>query len=156
MSASLVLQSCQTLCYPAVRQAPLSMGFPRQKYCSGLLFPSPGIFLTQGSNQSLLRWQADSLPLSHLGSPCFSSVQFSRSVVSDSSRPHESQHARPLCPSPTPGVHSDSTSIESVMPSVSTIIPTCLYTRMPCLNKCWLIGFTVMILELKWTIGMTI
>ena len=42
-------------------------------------------------------------------SPCqFSSVQFSRSVVSDSLQPHESQHARPPCPSPTPGVHSDS------------------------------------------------
>ena len=38
----------------------------------------------------------------------FSSVQFSRSVVSDSLQPHESQHARPPCPSPTPGVHSDS------------------------------------------------
>ena len=37
-----------------------------------------------------------------------SSVQFSRSVVSDSLWPHESQHARPPCPSPTPGVHSDS------------------------------------------------
>ena len=36
------------------------------------------------------------------------SVQFSRSVVSDSLRPHESQHARPPCQSPTPGVHSDS------------------------------------------------
>ena len=47
----------------------------------------------------------------------FSSVQFSRSVVSDSLRPHESQHARPPCPSPTLGVHSDLTSIESVMPS---------------------------------------
>ena len=35
-------------------------------------------------------------------------VQFSRSVVSDSLRPHEPQHARPPCPSPTPGVHSDS------------------------------------------------
>ena len=35
----------------------------------------------------------------------FSSVQFSSSVVSDSLRPHEPQHARPLCPSPTPGVH---------------------------------------------------
>ena len=43
--------------------------------------------------------------------PCsaqFSSVQFSLSVVSDSLRPHELQHARPPCPSPTPGVHSDS------------------------------------------------
>ena len=37
-----------------------------------------------------------------------SSVQFSRSVVSDSLQPHASQHARPPCPSPTPGVHSDS------------------------------------------------
>ena len=33
------------------------------------------------------------------------SVQFSRSVVSDSLWPHEPQHARPPCPSPTPGVH---------------------------------------------------
>ena len=33
------------------------------------------------------------------------SVQFSHSVVSDSLRPHEPQHARPPCPSPTPGVY---------------------------------------------------
>ena len=38
----------------------------------------------------------------------FSSVQFSCSVVSHSLRPHESQYARPPCPSPTPGVHSNS------------------------------------------------
>ena len=38
----------------------------------------------------------------------FSSLHFSRSVVSDSLRPHESQHARPHCPSPTPRVHSNS------------------------------------------------
>ena len=37
-----------------------------------------------------------------------SSVQFRRSVVSDSLRPHESQYARTPYPSPTPGVHSDS------------------------------------------------
>ena len=36
------------------------------------------------------------------------SVQFSCLVVSDSLRPHESQHTRPPCPSPTPGVHSNS------------------------------------------------
>ena len=36
------------------------------------------------------------------------SVQFSRLVVSDSLPPHESQHTRPPCPSPTPGVHSNS------------------------------------------------
>ena len=38
----------------------------------------------------------------------FLSVQFSRSVMSDSLWPHESQHARPPCPSPTSGVYSDS------------------------------------------------
>ena len=38
----------------------------------------------------------------------FSSVQFSCSIVSDSLRPHESQHARTPCPSPTSGVHSHS------------------------------------------------
>ena len=38
----------------------------------------------------------------------FSSVQFSRSVVSDSLQSHESKHARPPCPSPTPRVHSNS------------------------------------------------
>ena len=37
-----------------------------------------------------------------------SSVQFSRSVVSDSLRPHESQHTRPPCPSSSPRVHSNS------------------------------------------------
>ena len=43
--------------------------------------------------------------LTSLSSP---SVQFSRSVVSDSLRSHELQHARPPCPSPTPGVHLNS------------------------------------------------
>ena len=38
----------------------------------------------------------------------YSSVQFSRSVMSDSLRPHESQHTRPPCPLPSPGVHANS------------------------------------------------
>ena len=38
----------------------------------------------------------------------FSSVQFSPSVVSNSLRPHELKHSRPPCPSPSPGIHSDS------------------------------------------------
>ena len=45
------------------------------------------------------------------------SVQFSRSVMSDSLQPHESQHARPPCPLPTPGVYSN-----SVMPSSHLIL----------------------------------
>ena len=44
----------------------------------------------------------------HIWTETASSVQFSRSVVSDSLWSHESQHTRPPCPSPTPGVHSDS------------------------------------------------
>ena len=40
----------------------------------------------------------------------FSSVQFSRSVMSDSLRPHDSQYARPPCPTQTPGVYLNSCS----------------------------------------------
>ena len=51
------------------------------------------------------------------------SVQFSCSVVSDSLRPHESQHARPPCPSPTPGVHSDSRpSSQWCHPAISSYV----------------------------------
>ena len=52
----------------------------------------------------------------------FYSVQFSRSVVPDSLQPHESQHSRPPCSSPTPRVHSDSMSIKSMMPSSHLIL----------------------------------
>ena len=41
----------------------------------------------------------------HINPAQFSSVQFRLSVMSDSLRPHESQHSRPPCPSPTPGVY---------------------------------------------------
>ena len=52
-----------------------------------------------------------------------SSVQFSRSVMSNPLQPHELQHARPPCPSPTPGVHSNSCpSSQSVMPSSHLIL----------------------------------
>ena len=43
-----------------------------------------------------------------IGNWAFNSVQFSHSVVSDSLRPHEMQHARPPCPSTTPRVYSNS------------------------------------------------
>ena len=59
------------------------------------------------------------------GSSKFNSVQLSRSVMSDSLRPHESQHTRPPCPSPYPGVHSDSRpSSQSCHPAISSsVIP---------------------------------
>ena len=53
----------------------------------------------------------------------FSSVHFSHSVVSDSLWPHESQHTRPPCPSPTPGVHSNSyPSSQWCHPSISSFV----------------------------------
>ena len=51
-----------------VCRGPLSMGFPRQKYWSGLTFPSPGDLPNTGIEPASPALQADSLPLSHLGS----------------------------------------------------------------------------------------
>ena len=69
-----VAQSCPTL-RPHGHQAPLSVGFSRQEYWSGLPFPCPGNFLTQGSNRihvsCLLHWQAGSLPLALPGKLSF-------------------------------------------------------------------------------------
>ena len=57
------------------------------------------------------------------------SDQISRSVMSDSLQPHESQHARPPCPSPTPGVHPDSCpSSQWCHPAISSSVvpfPSC-------------------------------
>ena len=49
--------------WTVAHQTPLSMGFPRQYYWSGLPFPSPGDLLNQGLNPGLLLWQVGSLPL---------------------------------------------------------------------------------------------
>ena len=59
------------------------------------------------------------------GEGCRSSVQFSRSVVSDSLRPHELQYARPPCPSPTPLVYSNSCPLSRLChPTISSsVIP---------------------------------
>ena len=68
LSCSVVSDSLQPH-WTVAHQAPLSMEFSRQEYWIGLPFLLWGIFLTQGSNLcflSLLHWQAESLPLSHL------------------------------------------------------------------------------------------
>ena len=51
------------------RQAPLSMGFPRQEYWGELPLPSPGDLLNPGIKPTSPALQADSLPLSHQGNP---------------------------------------------------------------------------------------
>ena len=65
------LQWCLTLCNPIdySPQIPLSMGFSRQEYRSGLPFPPPEDLPDARIDLCLLHWQGDSLLLSHLGSP---------------------------------------------------------------------------------------
>ena len=66
--------------------------------------------LKQGLCINLYGWDVvvDGREFQKVGYICISSVQFSHSVMSDPLRPHESQHARPPCPSPTPGAFSNS------------------------------------------------
>ena len=81
MACCLVTKSCPTLLQVALRitahQAPLSMGFSRQEYWSGLPFPSPGELPHPGIESSSPALQVDSLPLSHWGSP-FNGLALSR------------------------------------------------------------------------------
>ena len=77
----------------AAHQAPLSLGFSRQEYWSGLPFGS------------IIKSRDITLP-TKVCLVC--SVQFSHSVVSDSLRPHGLQHARLPCPSSTPRACSNS------------------------------------------------
>ena len=69
----LLLLSCVWLfatLWTVARQAPLSMGFPRQEYWSALPLPSPRDLPKPGIEPMSPTWQADSLALSHLESPC--------------------------------------------------------------------------------------
>ena len=85
--------------------------FSREKYCSGSPFFPPGDIPNLGieptspvspaSAGRLFMTEPHGKPIMHI----FSSVQFSRSFMSNSLRPHEPQHIRPPCPSPTPGVY---------------------------------------------------
>ena len=76
----------------------------------------------------------------------FSSVQFSLSVMSDSLQPYESQHTRPPCPSPTPGVYPN---IESVMPS-SYLILCCPLLLLPPIPPIIKVFSNESILRIKW------
>ena len=80
------------------------------------------IFRSSGRNWNKIQKDRNSFSITWKQKLEQLSVQFSSPVVSDSLRPQESQHARPPCPSPSPRVHSDSTSTESVMPSSHLIL----------------------------------
>ena len=123
-------QSCLTLCDPMDHSQPgfspwdspgkntgvvamtSSRGSSRSRESPSFMSPAlAGGFFTTSTTFNFYFQLNNSNPSSlpfHFYPLTFSSVQFSRSVVSDSLRPHESQHARPPCPSPTPGVHLNS------------------------------------------------
>ena len=87
------------------------------------LFPSFGYFITMIFFFIITEWQI----WTHVSfAPQFSSVQFSRSVMSDSLQPHEPQHARPPCLSPTPGVHQTHVHQvdDAIQPSHPLLSPT--------------------------------
>ena len=67
----LVAQSCPTVCNPwtVIHQAPLSIGFPRQEYWSGLPFPSARNLPNPGIEPGSPALQADSLPAEPPGKP---------------------------------------------------------------------------------------
>ena len=106
---------------------------PSQNTGVGSLSLLQGILPTQESNQGLLHCKLILYQLSYQGSPflCIAhgiicdSVQFSCSVMSDSLQPHGPQHTKPPCPSPTPGVYSNSCPLSQwYHPTIlSSVIP---------------------------------
>ena len=113
-----VMSDSFTAPWTIAHQAPLSMGFSRQEYRSGLPFPSPGDLPNPGiESGSLLSpalagvfftssttWEAQRY---------IYSVQFSCSVLSNSLWPCGLQHARLPHPSPTPGAYSNVSMVMS-------------------------------------------
>ena len=96
-----------------------------QEYWSGLTFPPPGDLPDSGIKPRSLALQADSLPSEP---PDYRYFRASVSSVTQSSPtlwPHEPQHTRPPCPSPSPGIHSDSRpSSQWCHPAISSsVIP---------------------------------
>ena len=90
------------------------MEFPRQEYCSRFPFPVPGNFSYPGIKYKSLALiggfftaKPPEKPVLYLPETLFSSVQFSHLVMSNSLQHHGLQHAIPPCPSPPPGVHTN-------------------------------------------------
>ena len=118
------------------------------------MFPNPGIKpMSPALQTDYLLSETPGKPLQRL------SVQFSPSIMSGSLQPHGLQHARPPCPSSTPGVYPNSCPIESMMPFnhlilchlllfLPSIFPSirvfsndsALHIRWP---KCWSFSFNI-------------
>ena len=94
MEYSVALQCCVSFCYTVEIYV----------YIYSLFFGFPS-YLSPHRALSRVSWAVQFVLISYL---FYSSVQFSHSVMSDSLTPHEPQHTRPPCPSPTPEVYPDS------------------------------------------------
>ena len=130
---SSVAQSYLTLCNP---MGCSTLGFPVHNYLPK--FSQAHVHwvrchLIISSSVTLFSSCPQSFPAS------LSSVQFSCSVVSNSLWPHESQYPRPPCPSPTPGVHSDSRpSSQWCHPAISSsVVPFSSCPQSFSNAKCW-------------------
>ena len=129
------------------------MRFSRQGHWSGLSFHSPGDPLNTGIEPMSPALQADSLPTELQGKPysCFSSVQFSSVAHSCPTLwPHELQHARPPCPSPTLGAYSDSCLLSRwCHPTISSsVVP---FSSCPQIPPSIRIFFNESTLHIRWT-----
>ena len=102
-------------------RAPLSMGFSKQEYWSGLPFPSPRDLPDPGIEPGSSALEADALTLSHQEKLSNLSVQFSGSIVSNSLPPHESKHHASLSITNSWNLLKP-ISIVSVMPSNQSIL----------------------------------
>ena len=126
-SGVLVTQLCPTLCDPMDHSTPSSsvrgvfqtriLQWVAILFSKGSFWPRDQTLVSCISGRFLTVWTTRETQ------PYISSVQFSHSVMSDSLRPHELQHARPPCPSPTPGVQSDSSSQWCHSAISSSVIP---------------------------------
>ena len=117
--------------------------------CNPMAYSPPGSSVHGIFQARILEWVAISYsntyiqpPLfflfpSYLGHYTFNLVQFNRSVVSNSLQPHELQHARPPCPSPSPGVHSNSCPSSQWCHSAisSSVIPFSCPQSLPALQS---------------------
>ena len=110
----LAAQSCPTLCDPMDCSLPGSSvcgdspGKNTGIGCHGLPSRGSSPLKNQPRVSCIARRFCTSWVTKEAPKMGISSIQFSRSVVYDSSQPHELQHARPTCPSPTPGAYSNS------------------------------------------------
>ena len=115
--------------WTVAHQAPLSIEFPRQEYWNGLplltpgVLPDPGIEPVSSTSLALAGRVYTTEPPGKLNtvSCVIHSVQFSCSVMFDSLQPHGQQHTRPPCPSPAPGVYSNSCPLSQLChPTISS------------------------------------